>query len=140
MALSGSFTIYTPHETETEIVSSSVTYPVDLPESDENYALRGTTQIISQSVPTQVPTTYEDNYIIIRSTVLARTGQPSPNFYTLAYNWETYPSKEDRENGTNGTLFDDKGMLWRWDINSNPFEAAYSHLSSSLESNILINI
>ena len=141
MALSGSFTIYTAHETETEIVSSSITYPADLPVGDEYYEFRGQTVITSQSVPTQVENNYNNNYIIIRNISLSRgIVSGSNDDYMLIYDWEAYSSKASKENGDDPNFKDEGAYKWNWDSDSDPFNEAYTELSSSLISTNLINV
>lgn len=139
MALSGSFTIYTPHPTDTEIVSSSVTYPVDIPVGHDLYDVRGTTEIISHSVSVQVPNTYDNQYIILKNTSINK--DVDPDGFTANYEWEAYNSQNDSRDIDVTSNFSQVGAFkWDWNLYTNIYEESYSHLSSSLVSSSLTNV
>lgn len=137
MALSGNFTVFNPSPTETRMISYSVTYPSDLSESDENYELRGTTQIISESAPIQIPTTYNNQYIIIQNASLCRF----EGNWACHYEWEAYDSVEDSKIVETEPNYKSVGCLeWDWDENLNAAADSYIHLSSSFISSSIINV
>lgn len=66
MALTGNFLKYSYTESS-EIVSHSVTYPSDLPESSPNYDLRGTTELTSGSIWTKTSESMDNVYLKIHN-------------------------------------------------------------------------
>jgi len=137
MALSGNFTIFNPHPTDTEIVSHSVTYPSNLPEDSEFYSLRGTTAIVSESVSVRVPTTFSNQYVILKNTSINKF----PDKFMANYEWEGYNSQEDSRDLSISPNFSGEGMFnWDWGMYTNMHEEAYLHLSSSFISSSITNV
>jgi hypothetical protein len=137
MALSGSFTLFNPHPTDTEIISYSIVYPADIPEDNSLYEKRGTTEIISSSQSIQVPTTYDNQYLILRNISINK----SPTEYDLSYEYSSYNSVENSKNLDVSPNFKGNGILeWDFDLNVNPYEEAYTYLSSSFLSSSITNV
>jgi len=141
MALTGSWTLYTPSETEYEIFSSSVTYPTDISayssSEDPMYQYAGQTieQITSQSkmVPSE---TIEGAYVNIKSISLYSTdlqtaaGVEKEN--RLFMHYKVYTSSIARFDDPEGAYYDEMidsvPITFSADINYHT--EAYNYLST----------
>ena len=67
MALTGNFDYIIDVPSETDFVSSSVSYPANLDEDHPNYEQRGTTEVVLIPTQTTQTTSYSNIYLIINS-------------------------------------------------------------------------
>ena len=137
MALSGSFTVFSKHLNNTEIISHSVSYPLEVPEGHEFYALRGTTQIVSQSIPVQVSTTYNNQYVVIKGAAISKHKAE----FGAHYEWEGYDNVSASRNSNEPGNFSGSGaFIFDWSMYTNVYEEAYNDLSSSFLSSNITNV
>ena len=141
MALTGSFTEYTPTYHETEKTSITMQFPVDLPESDENYELRGTTSSIEIPVVVDVATTYSGSYVYVTAASVHTVGaNDEQNLVNLHYIYKVYSSSEAKNTNFSSYLTEGSETLtWNYVDNSNPTETAYNHLKTLQGSEDLID-
>jgi hypothetical protein len=142
MALSGNYIHITYTENETDLVPTSVTYPTNLLEDDEDYNKRGTTEEILLPALIEVPITYNNCYIIVKAASVHIVNQFVDNkSYSINAIYRVYNNKEEKaQDYEEGYLKEiTESFNWDWDINSNPFEAAYSYFKTLKGAENLIN-
>jgi hypothetical protein len=142
MAFTGSYTHYTETFSDTEYVTSSISYPVDLPLEDDNYDKRGTTEIVSQSAIIYTPTTYEGKYFFVSSAALTALNYSDKNEVYCSYLIKMYDNQDHKNQDlvNNPILSIDEIFEWDWDTMSNPVTEAYNHFDSINTSGSLTSI
>ena len=132
MGLTGSFYTYTPNYSDTETEDVICTYPTDLPEDHEDYALRGTTYTLTNLVIDSVTTSSIDGvYVNIYQYTLFKDEHQGVPFDNFAIFYNVYPSKEARlndfENPTSQAYYT-LGITDDLDDNTNIRQLAYDKL------------
>jgi len=130
MGLIGPWTRYYATET-TQTVSSSVTYPTELPESDENYNKRGTTEIVSASVPVITSESYDSVYINLHSTNVFKTIH-DPSVSSLDIQYRVYNNKDSASlNGGEEYIYLGEALTeWDFELSTSSHTRAYSFLKN----------
>jgi len=125
MALTGSFTIYTQEQDLENGVSQSIVYPSDLPEEDENYSKRGTTETtIVYPYNNVVETIYTSSYVIVDTAAIhldddSGNEDVTDNTYYLNIRYKAYHNKEHRDTTPLSPMLEqDIQQMFFVDINS----------------------
>lgn len=132
MALSGSFTHYEYEDHPTETISSTFTYPADLPEGSEHYDLRGQTITTTTPVEVAVTSSYDGCYIFVKSTAVftlnIEDGENATNINSI---YRIYNSKAEKDVDIDSHIAEYQYDIdWDWDIDSNPNVKAYTFIKS----------
>lgn len=147
MALSGNYTHYTYEQHPTETITETVSYPADLPEGNENYDKRGTTEEVTLPLMVETPTLYENCIIGLRIANTYVTNNDGTNeknkVVLLDYSFRLYDSLEDKENRYAENHIAEISNTCRvidLSSNTNIWEYCYNDIKSSKGGSELTNI
>jgi hypothetical protein len=142
MALSGSFT-YTEYNSNTgSLVSSSVTYPAEMPSDHPDASKAGTTETLLIPTMEEVSTTYTGKYFYCQSSAVygIDSNVDEGNIVGINYRMQIYDNQNHKNTDFfNPTSYIEESFDWDWNTNTNPMEAAYTHFKTLDSEHSLVN-
>jgi len=137
MALQGNFIKITTSNSETEVTTTTISYPQNLSEGDWNYDLRGTTEIIESPVIIKEKEILADTYVMITGLSIEKVITE----YNISYAYRVYNSEKERKEDFESHVH--IGVdTFSWDNSSdvNPLIRAYEQLKNLDECINLTNV